>query len=378
MRFPGWEKYRMKTERFSGQQCRRRLGGMVAVMLLALAPAMAIGGGIPDEIAGDNFDGFDLTPCDATLPSDSSTAVDYAAAIDLCATTTEASHSPGLISASLTLTDNTGSPDPASRRIRSAYGGISPRRGGKFALLSTGTAAGSADDGYQAPEPGYATANVASPPSDWLAANNGAIPNPPGCQPISLVADDPVMLTLRIRVPNNAQSFSFDANYLTADFPEYTCGGFIDQFVALLDSSFGASLNPADKNIASVASAGGLPFSVNLALPDNGSFTQCVNGSIGCAQVSASDSIATCSGTSQLVGTGMDEADPIYACSAGQTVGGGSGWYVIRGNVVRGDIIELRLAIWDTGDHSWDSDVVLDNFRWGYQPVQAGAVLALP
>jgi hypothetical protein len=51
---------------------------------------------------------------------------------------------------------------------------------------------------------------------------------------------------------------------------------------------------------------------------------------------------------------------------------------VIRGNVVRGDIIELRLAIWDAADHSWDSDVVLDSFRWGYQPVQAGAVLALP
>jgi len=37
-------------------------------------------------------------------------------------------------------------------------------------------------------------------------------------------------------------------------------------------------------------------------------------------------------------------------------------------------VIELRLAIWDSGDHLYDSDVVLDNFRWAYNAVQAGAV----
>jgi len=154
------------------------------------------------------------------------------------------------------------------------------------------------------------------------------------------------------------------------------CTNFTDNFVALLDSGFGAALNPSDKNIATPVSFPGLPFSVNLAKLDNGSFTQCVNGLIGCAS-SGAQPISTCIGTSQLIGTGMEVADP-NACSAGQQVGGGTGWYVLRGNVVRGDIIELRLAIWDSGDHSYDSNVVLDNFRWSYQPAQAGGTLVPP
>jgi len=29
-----------------------------------------------------------------------------------------------------------------------------------------------------------------------------------------------------------------------------------------------------------------------------------------------------------------------------------------------GEVIELRLAIWDTGDHGYDSLVLLDDFEW--------------
>ena len=331
---------------------------------------------LPDEIGGDNFDGFNLTPCDGALAVDSSTAADYAAAIDLCATATEGSRAPGLISATLSLADGTGTPDPASRRIRSAYGSIAPQRGSAFAMLSTGTAAGSGDAGYVSPQNGYSASKQSAAPADWLAANSGQVPNLPACPPIPTTAYDPVMLKLRIRVPNNARSFSFNANYVTADYPEYACTTFTDNFVALLDSGFGAALNPSDKNIATPVSFPGLPFSVNLAKLDNGSFTQCVNGLIGCAS-SGAQPISTCIGTSQLIGTGMEVADP-NACSAGQQVGGGTGWYVLRGNVVRGDIIELRLAIWDSGDHSYDSNVVLDNFRWSYQPAQAGGTLVPP
>lgn len=345
-------------------------------LTLAFAPLFAGAVVLPDEIGGDNFDGFDLTPCDASLASDSSAAADYAAAIDLCATTTEGSHAPGLISASLSLLDGSGTPGAASRRIRGAYGAISPRRGSAIALFSTGKAAGSGDQDYSAPQPGYDAAKASSPPADWLAAHGGAVPNPPVCQPISVTAKDPVMLELRIRVPNNAHSFSVDANYVTADFPEYACSSFTDLFVALLDASYGTALNPADKNIA--AFPNGLPVSVNLATPNDGSFTQCVNGTIGCASGANPTTIATCSGTSQLVGTGMEVADPVNACSMGQQVGGGTGWFAIHGNVVPGDIIALRLAIWDTGDGTWDSNVAIDNFRWSYQTVQAGATLIAP
>jgi hypothetical protein len=54
-------------------------------------------------------------------------------------------------------------------------------------------------------------------------------------------------------------------------------------------------------------------------------------------------------------------------------VGGGTDWLVLRGNVVPGEIIQLRFAIWDTGDPNYDSLIVLDNFRWSYTATTPGA-----
>lgn len=48
---------------------------------------------------------------------------------------------------------------------------------------------------------------------------------------------------------------------------------------------------------------------------------------------------------------------------------------MIRGNVVPGEVIELRLAIWDTGDGFFDSDVVLDHFRWSFDVVAPGVTI---
>lgn len=354
-----------------------RIGRMAAALVLNAVPIVALATAMPDEIGGDNFDGFDLTPCDATLASNSAAPSDYAAALDLCATTTGASHAPGLVSATLSRVDGSGTPYPTTHSIRPSYGtGITPRRGSALALLSTGSAAGVADvnPSFGAPQPGVVTGTTSALPADWLAANGGKVPNLPGCPDIATsAANDPVMLTLRIRVPNNAHSFSLDGDFLTAEFPEWTCSPFNDVFVALLDSDFGAALNPPDKDLATFD---GAPAFVNLAALDNGTFTQCTDGTIGCASGNTA-SITTCSNTGQLVGTGMDAAASSNdSCArAGGQVGGGTGWFVMRGNVVPGDIIELRLAIWDSGDGSYDSDIVLDNFRWAYQPVQAGATI---
>ena len=356
-----------------------------AVLALAIAPAITLAA-LPDEIGGDNFEGFDLTPCDAALTSDSTVAADYAAAMDLCVTTTEGSRAPGLIGASLTRADGTEVPHASSHSIRPHYGtGTTPRRGNALALLSTGTAAGAVDTspsfvGPQAkPGLGFNGGTASAMPADWLAANSGTPPHPPGCPNVAgTSAFDSVLLKLRIRVPNNAHSFSFDSSYFASDFPELTCAAYNDYFVALLDSGFGNPLNPTDKNVAvSVAPLAGVPITVNLANAGLGLFKQCVNGATGCQSMSAGV-IGECSGTSQLVGTGMDSTAGLTSTDTCGTVnaqvGGGTGWLTVRGNVVPGDVIELRLAIWDSGDHLYDSDVVLDNFRWAYNAVQAGAV----
>lgn len=354
--------------------------------LALVLPGLASGVSIIDEIGGDGFDGFDLTPCDGSLASNSSVAAEYANALDLCATTTEGSFAPGLISATFALAGGSGTPNAVSHSIRPQYGtGTTPRRGSALALLSTGTAAGSGDinPSFFGPQSstsfGFLQGTTSSLPGDWLANNAGQVPNLPACPPISsTTAFDPVLLKLRIRVPNNARSFSLDASYFASDYPEWTCSNFNDVFVALLGAQFGAASNPADGNLATFD---GVPATVNLALLPAGPFRQCVNGALGCQSMNAGTALS-CTSTAQLAGTGMDVTSGLTSndtCgTVGAQVGGGTGWFEMRGNVLPGDIIELRLAIWDSGDGTYDSDVALDNFRWSHLPATAGATPATP
>jgi hypothetical protein len=114
------------------------------------------------------------------------------------------------------------------------------------------------------------------------------------------------------------------------------------------------------------------PVGVNLAHGNTGLFTQCINGGTGCSGVSGS--INTCVSTSHLIGTGFD--DVANSCgTSGQLTGGGTGWLVTAGNVVPGEIITLRIAIWDTTDHILDSLVIIDGFAWSTDPVNPGTVI---
>ena len=184
------------------------------------------------------------------------------------------------------------------------------------------------------------------------------------------------MLTLRIRVPSYAHSFRLSAKFFSADFPEYVGSTYNDMFVALLDSTYsGNPANPADKNLAVYIATNSdrYPIGVNLALGNTGLFTDCMNGALGCAG-GTSGNINTCTGTSSLAGTGFDSADP-GNCNPNSLVGGCTGWLTIRGNVVPGEIIRLRLAIWDTGDGLSDSLVLLDNFAWSAEIATPGTTL---
>jgi hypothetical protein len=167
-------------------------------------------------------------------------------------------------------------------------------------------------------------------------------------------------------------------NFLSSEFPEWTCTEFNDFFVVLLDSTYmgtGSGANPVDKNLAFYQNAAGskFPVGVNLASGNTGLFTQCVNGSIGCAEDS-SGSINTCTGTDQLAGTGLEIADP-GDCDAGSMLGGGTGWLTTSGNVTPGEIMTLRIAIWDTSDDALDSLAVIDNFKWSVQASNPGTVI---
>jgi hypothetical protein len=56
-------------------------------------------------------------------------------------------------------------------------------------------------------------------------------------------------------------------------------------------------------------------------------------------------------------------------------MGGGTGWLTTNGNVKPGEIMTLRIAIWDTSDTALDSLAVVDNFRWSADPSNPGTTI---
>ena len=342
----------------------------------------------PGNAVDDDCDGaIDNTAlvCDQGMASGSTTPIDYAKAIDLCQTTSMMEKKWGVISAQLTLADGTGMPATKAHSIRPKFGAsVLPKGGTAMAVLSTGAAAGKGD-ANPAYEPFQDTPstngnNKASAfPADFLAANGNKLPNAPGCpQPSGNQAMDPVMLTLTIRVPTNAKSFKLDTNFFSSEFPEFTCSQYNDFFVVLLDSTYqGTSPNPTDKNLAFYSPANSTmkyPVGVNLASGNTGLFTQCVNGKTGCVPFGTAGTISTCTSTADLAGTGFDNADS-GTCDTNSLEGGGTGWLQTSGNVVPGEIIKLRIAIWDTSDHVLDSLALVDAFTWSVDLSQPGTVI---
>jgi hypothetical protein len=214
--------------------------------------------------------------------------------------------------------------------------------------------------------------NGGSVPASWLAANGGTFPSAPGCpKPGGSTVNDPVMLTLDIRVPTNASSFNISSYFLSAEYPEYVCSTFNDFFIMLLDSGWnGMPANPKDGNLAiyTAPSGGQFPVGVNLA-QGTGLFRQCVNGQMGCQGSNTSTSTA-CVSQAELSGTGFDAVGA--SCGPNGPIGGGTGWLNTTGNVVPGEVIKLRIAIWDTSDAFYDSVALIDNFQWKIDPTTPG------
>ncbi|MCE9574800.1 MAG: choice-of-anchor L domain-containing protein [Deltaproteobacteria bacterium] len=343
----------------------------------------AAGNGVDDDCDGA-VDNAVVGNCDQGIASNTTTAMDFARAMDLCQTATLSEKKWGVIEAKFTLADGTGTPDAQGHAVRDRWGtNLIPKAGSALAVLSTGTAA---DENDQNPayagsvSTGHGFLETSPFPSDWLQSNGGNLPNAPGCpDPSGADANDPVMLTLKIRVPSNAKSFSVDSNFYSWEFPEYTCSPYNDFFVMLLDSTWTSSpANPTDKNLAFYEDAQmkRWPVGVNLAANNTGLFTQCVNGATGCEVLSGAvpGSISTCTGTDQLAGTGFQTAAS-GSCDNNALAGGATGWLTTRGNVVGGEVITLRLAIWDTSDSLLDSTVILDNFQWSVESSDPGTVV---
>lgn len=274
------------------------------------------------------------------------------------------------------------------------FGGIVPVDGSsKIAVLSTGQW-DSPTMNPQIATLGAGDMQTASKiPEDWInMMANCEIPKAPSCggQPLQdgltnqcagkeiPVGQDPIMLTLKIKAPINAEAFEFNLFFMSIEYPGTVCNeyNYNDFFIALLDSTYneknpGAEyMNPYDKNLAK--DEFGNPVGVDLA--PAGLFkackADCTNGV---------NKYKSCTGEEMLIGTGFEAGDTSWMnptpCMSGH---GGTGWLRVAGNIVPNEEFTIRLALWEQGevnygpDHSYDSTVVLDGFKWLPRPGKPG------
>lgn len=256
---------------------------------------------------------------------------------------------------------------------------IQALEGSKIAILSTGPWNKPTKDAECAKLSSGDMKTASTIPEDWInMMPNCAIPKSPSCGGTAMVdgltdqcagkniphVQDPIMLTLVLKAPVNAYAFQFNLFFFSVEFPNTVCSSsnYNDFFIALLDSNFNTTFpdnefqNPYDKNLAK----DGLGNPVGVDLAPNGLFTACDPSSAG-------NYGQFCTQGDLVSGTGFD------------TFGsGGTGWLTTRGNVVPGEEVKIRLALWEQGtvgygpDHSWDSTVLLDGFKWLPEPAKPG------
>jgi hypothetical protein len=219
--------------------------------------------------------------------------------------------------------------DRRSRGVFTRYGDTyTPRQGEHFVVLSSGIAGDRNAPNFVEVQSGTSFVNqVAHPDPHGAMGCSNADPS---------LVNDYTELDLVLKVPANARSFSFDFNFMSAEFPEYVCTSFDDTFLALLDSE---------------------AFKGNVSFDAQGNR---VSINVGFFDVCDPVHDPACNGDEALVGTGYEG-----------TIGGGTGWLTTTAPVAPGEKARLRFVIFDEGDHILDSAVIIDNFRWGIQEIEA-------
>ncbi|MFO0568462.1 MAG: choice-of-anchor L domain-containing protein [Polyangiaceae bacterium] len=311
------------------------------------------GNGLDEDCSGVADD--EVASCDTALAFTGNDPKAYARAMELCRFSTTSAKGKkktwGVLSSSLTQANGSECSNSLQRAVTPQFGTNNlPKAGTNMAVFSSGTARDTNDPGYVNPNgqsSSYNANTFATPPS-------GFPKNAAGC-PNGTAAYDSCGLTLELRAPTNAKSFAFDFDFFSSEYSEWVCTQFNDSFIAL----YSGALNPyADKNISFDSLMN--PVSVNVgffSIPGDPNTTS----------------------HPHLDGTGFGGYcnNSAYGKPSG-VCGGATGWLTTTAPVNPGEIIQLHYAIWDTGDHVWDSTVLLDHFRWSAQTSTISTQPALP
>ena len=336
---------------------------------------------IPGNGCDDDGDGMvDNTPvCDQGLAVDSTAAGDFAKAMGLCQTATGASDPKwGVVSSGYYAGHvSTASPNAGQHGLLTQFGAvIVPREGSSLGVLSSGWGREWDDQSLTSCTPDMFGLTAPGCFKIGVTMQQGSGDVPAGYPkatancPVDSKANDVINFKMQIKVPLNAQGFTFDFDFQTGEWPEYVCSPFNDSFIAYLSSQ---------------AFNGGTPENVSFDMNNDpvgvnsGFFDRCTaNQQTGCEGGSATMppvlATSTCpGGTSELQNTGFYNLGTY--CNDTQSVGGGAtGWLTTSAPAKPGEVMTIEFIIWDTGDHAYDSSVLLDHFAWVPGPTTAGTV----
>jgi hypothetical protein len=304
------------------------------------------GNGIDEDCNGTPDD--EPADCDKGLMMASSDAFDGAKAMGLCKKATD-DHMWGVVEAKWVKPDGSPQSDPLGQGILPSFGVNAAQNGDAVLAISSGTARGPSDPGYK---------NVSGYSKNYSSGTPAGYPKEsPSCAGSGGLfggfggSNDGAALQVKIRVPSNAQSFKYQQNFFTYEFPNFICSDYNDFFVTIM-SPKPASL--PDGNIA--FDQDGNPISVNNSLLQVCKPQSAGGKNFGCPL-----------GESFLSGTGFEG----HAAT---------GWLTTTAPVdtVRGKEITLMWAIWDQGDGILDSTALIDDFQWSVDAADGTQTLPSP
>jgi len=241
-----------------------------------------------------------------------------------------------------------GPSDQRARAVVNDYGVIKPKAGANMIALSSGVAADADDQGYVVPQSGTDLGNtfanpLPSVPPNGLCAGAGMT----GGQPAQV--NDYTELVLKLVAPQNVTSFSFNFYFMSAEYPEFVCDRYNDSFLVMMESP----------NEFQTASNIAFDMQKNPVTVNNGFFTVCTSDT---SHPYTNHCTMPVSG---LTGTGYE------TLQGSQPIGGGTGWLTTTAPVTPLEEITLRFIVFDEGDGILDSAVLIDNFQWGTQTLDA-------
>lgn len=268
-----------------------------------------------------------VVSCDTGLDIDSEDPTQAADALGVC---------EGVSSASWELPDGSLLSTPQFHLGHGILTGFGPnvqaQEGSSMLAISTGTARATADAGFVSPlGSGYDKSygiTLPSIPGFPSMGGLGLTGNP--CSNPSSTGRDGIALKLNLVVPVGANAFEFSYKFYGADYPSYVCTQYVDQAAVVVNSS-----SLSNQNVLLTSNAA----PVNVNTPD--------------LQVCSPSGLYTCPlGTSELAGTGFEGS-------------AATGWLLNNGVAVTpGESITVQFMMWDSGDGSSDSTLLVDHFRW--------------